>query len=121
MRVDGAGLPPAPPEVGVEAVLRMRLFGVMPITGPVRVTWAIDTPDHAGFAYEALPGHVESGRESFVATRETGPEGVAEVWFTVTAYSRPAAWYARVGAPAARFVQNRITVRYLRAMAVAAR
>lgn len=121
MRVDGAGLPPDAPEVGVGAVLRMRLFGLMPITAPVRVTWTIDTPDRAGFAYEALPGHVEAGRESFVVTRETGPEGVAEVWFTVTAYSRPAVWYARVGAPAARLVQNRITVRYLRAMAIAAR
>lgn len=121
LRIEGAGLPPAAPEVGVTAVLRMRLAGVMPIAAPVRVIWTADTPERAGFAYEALPGHVEAGRESFVVTRGTGPEGLAEVWFTVTAYSRPAAWYARLGGPAARLVQHRITVRYLRAMAVAAR
>lgn len=121
MRVEEAGLPPAVPEVGVTAVLRMRLAGVFPVTGPVRVVWTADEPERAGFAYDALPGHVEAGRESFVVTRETGPEGVAEVWFTVTAYSRPAVWYARLGGPVTRLVQARITTRYLRAMAVAAR
>jgi uncharacterized protein (UPF0548 family) len=121
MRIDGVGMPPAVPEVGVEAVLRVRLAGLLPIAAPVRVTWTVDAPDGSGFAYEALPGHVTAGRESFVVTRETSAEGIAEVWFTVTAYSRPAAWYARIAAPAARFVQRRIMVRYLRAMAVAAR
>ena len=39
-----------------------------------------------------------------------------EVRLDIDAVSRPAAWYARLGAPVARLVQARLTRRYLRAV-----
>ncbi|MGO1896783.1 MAG: DUF1990 family protein, partial [Brachybacterium sp.] len=38
------------------------------------------------------------------------------VRFHLDVVSRPAAWYARVGAPVSRLVQEHITRRYLRAL-----
>ncbi|WP_414711001.1 DUF1990 family protein, partial [Pseudonocardia sp.] len=38
-----------------------------------------------------------------------------QVWAVVRAFSRPATWYSRLGAPVARRVQNRVTRDYLRA------
>ena len=71
-----------------------------------------------GFAYETLPGHPENGKESFVVTRVRTPDGFDEVWFTVTAYSKPALWCSRLGGPVTRIIQNRHTNKYLRAMAI---
>ena len=62
--------------------------------------------------------HPETGRESFVVTRSPGPEGFEEVWFTVTAYSRAASWYARLGGPVTRIIQKRYANKYLLAVAV---
>ena len=72
----------------------------------------IDEPDRAGFAYGTLPGHPESGIEEFLLTRTA----TGEVRLDIDAVSRPAAWYARLGAPVARLVQARLTRRYLRAV-----
>lgn len=38
------------------------------------------------------------------------------MWFTVRAFSRPATWYARLGAPVTAMVQRVVTERYLRAL-----
>lgn len=72
----------------------------------------IDSERRTGFTYVALPGHPECGGEQFVV--ELDDDGV--VWFTVRARSRPAAWYARVGAPLVRLTQRMVTDRYLRAL-----
>ena len=72
-----------------------------------------DGSDWAGYAYEALPGHPVLGRESFYVTRT---DGLVE--FTVTAFSKPAVWYSRLGGPVTRVVQNRYTNKYLLAMAI---
>jgi uncharacterized protein (UPF0548 family) len=34
----------------------------------------------------------------------------------IVAFSRPARWYSRLGAPVSRLVQDRITLRYLAAL-----
>lgn len=72
----------------------------------------MDEPDRVGFAYGTLPGHPECGEQSFVVTRdETGA-----VWFTIRAFSRPARWFSRLGAPVTRVLQRLATRRYLRAL-----
>lgn len=118
MRIEvGAGdgfTPLPPPSVGLEARLISRVAGVVPLRAPIRVVAAdFDSADHAGYAYEALPGHPERGREAFYVTRA---EGLVE--FSVMAFSQPALWYSRLGGPVTRIVQNRYTNRYLLAMAV---
>ncbi|MEU9557804.1 DUF1990 domain-containing protein [Streptomyces fumanus] len=72
------------------------------IKAPCRVVWAVEEPRRAGWAYGTLPGHPECGEESFVVDRT----GDGTVWLTVTAFSRPAKWYARAGGAATRGLQH---------------
>ncbi|MDT9684462.1 DUF1990 domain-containing protein [Streptomyces sp. TRM76323] len=62
---------------------------------PCEVVWTAYEEGRTGFAYGTLTGHPESGEEAFVV--EQLPDG--SVWFTVTAFSRPARWYARMAGP----------------------
>jgi uncharacterized protein (UPF0548 family) len=98
-------------EVEPDAVVVLRL-GLLLLSAPCRVVYVIDEADRQGFAYGTLPGHPESGEESFVVERR--PDG--RVDFTVTAFSRPATTLAHLGGPVARWVQSRVTTRYLRAL-----
>jgi uncharacterized protein (UPF0548 family) len=100
----------ARPEPGTTVLLRMGL-GPVRISAPCRVVWAVDEPGRAGFAYGTLPGHPERGEESFVLHR-TDTDTLLEV----RAFSRPARWFSRVGAPVSRMVQRRVTAAYLRAI-----
>ena len=112
------GFTPLPaPSVGLQGRLTSRVAGVVPLRAPFRVIAAdFDSTDHAGYAYETLPGHPEHGREAFYVTRTE-----ALVEFTVMAFSQPAVWYARLGGPVTRIIQNRYTNKYLLAMAVSPR
>ncbi|MFF2009363.1 DUF1990 family protein [Streptomyces sp. NPDC058195] len=76
--------------------------GPFRFTAPCRVVWTAYEPDRVGFAYGTAPGHPECGEESFVA--ELADDGT--VWFTVTAFSRPAAWYARLAGPLVPVLQR---------------
>ncbi|MEV5429296.1 DUF1990 domain-containing protein [Streptomyces sp. NPDC052701] len=78
----------------------VTLAGV--IKAPCRVVWTVEEPRRAGWAYGTLAGHPECGEESFVVDRT----GDGTVWLTVSAFSRPAKWYARAGGPAARGLQH---------------
>ncbi|ACU69587.1 conserved hypothetical protein [Catenulispora acidiphila DSM 44928] len=105
------------PSVGLEGQLVSRVAGLIPLRAPFRVITAeFASTDHAGYAYETLPGHPERGREAFYVTRA---EGLVE--FTVMAFSQPVVWYARLGGPVTRIIQNRYTNKYLLAMAVSPR
>ena len=86
--------------------------GPLQVMAPCRVLRVIDEPDRAGFAYGTLPGHPEAGIEQFLLT--CTPTGLVRLH--LDAVSRPATWYARLGAPAARLVQSLVTRRYLRAL-----
>lgn len=89
-------------------------LGVGPISLriPCRVVYVVDDPDRRGFAYGTLPGHPESGEESFVLRRlESG-----SLEPTVSAFSRPASKLVKLGGPLARRTQDIITRRYLRAL-----
>lgn len=78
-------------------------LGPLRITAPCRIVWTAYEPTRAGFAYGTLTGHPERGEESFVVDMD--PDGT--VWFTVTAFSRPAAWYTRLAGPVVPFLQLR--------------
>ncbi|GAA1290894.1 DUF1990 domain-containing protein [Brachybacterium alimentarium] len=113
LQVAASHTPAAP---GAEVHLRVGI-GPLRITAPCRVLWVIDEPDRAGFAYGTLPGHPESGIEQFTVTRTaTGTVG-----FHLDVVSKPATWYARLGAPLSRIAQEIITRRYLRALSLPAR
>lgn len=119
-----AGLPmtatDTPPQIGTNSLGRLGLgmligrlrtlspLGAIGLPVPCRVVWTVDEPDRIGFAYGTLEGHPEAGEESFVVTRD--PDGI---YFTVRAYSRAAAWYARLGGPATRAGQRYAARRYV--------
>jgi uncharacterized protein (UPF0548 family) len=98
-------------EAGAVALLRLGL-GPFGIDAPVRIVYVVDGLDRQGFAYGALPGHPESGEESFELVRDAA----GRITFTVRAFSRPASVLARLGGPLARAVQRSVTGRYLRAL-----
>jgi len=92
---------------GVRVTLRAG-----PLRAPCEVVWAVRGPTRAGFAYGTLPGHPECGEEAFVL--DLGPDGA--VRFTVLAFSRPAARYARAAGPLARLAQRAAARRYVGAL-----
>ena len=73
----------------------------------------VDESDRRGFAYGTLPGHPECGEELFLVRYDpTTRDVIAEV----TAFSRHATWWSRLGAPVTSLMQLLITDRYLRAL-----
>lgn len=95
------------------SVVQMTLgVGTIGVTIPCRVVQVVDEPDRAGFAYGSLPGHPESGEESFIVERRRD----GSLTFTITAYSRPATRLARLGGPVTTAIQGAMTSRYLRAL-----
>ena len=101
--------------IGVDVASRLG-FGWFAISAPCVVVAVVSEPDRVGFAYGTLRGHPESGEESFVVELRGGPDGNLDVWFHVTAFSKPATWWSRLGAPVARRVQDTVTRRYLKAL-----
>ncbi|KUH99276.1 DUF1990 domain-containing protein [Mycobacterium sp. IS-3022] len=95
-------------QVGSEVIVHLG-----PIGAPCRVVYVVDEPDRRGFAYGTLPGHAESGEELFLVRYDPGSEQVSAV---VTAFSRHATWWSRLGSPVTSLVQRVVTERYLRAL-----
>jgi uncharacterized protein (UPF0548 family) len=111
----GAGLVvehPGRVRVGQDQRVGLPL-GPLRLWAPCRVVYVVEERDRCGFAYGTLPGHPETGEESFVVSLE--PSG--EVRFEIRAFSRPARWFSRLGAPVTARVQARVTRRYLDAVA----
>ncbi|MEU8240503.1 DUF1990 domain-containing protein [Actinoplanes missouriensis] len=67
--------------------------GLGPLRAPCEVVWV---SEH-GFGYGTRPGHPATGEEAFQV--EIDDRG--DVWFTVTAFSRPAGTLMRLGGPVA--------------------
>lgn len=84
-----------------------------PLHVPCRVVYVVDEPDRRGFAYGTLPGHPESGEELFCVRYDPATDAV---YAEISAFSRPALWWSRIGAPVARVAQRFIGQRYLRAV-----
>ncbi|WP_045693185.1 DUF1990 family protein [Streptomyces rubellomurinus] len=107
--------PHAPAEPGATVLLRLSPPGSRwpRVVIPCRVVWTVDESDRIGFGYGTLPGHPECGEEAFLVSMDDA----GEVWFEVTAFSRLAAWYARLGRPVALLCQYLAIERYLAAVA----
>lgn len=103
-RVD---LSDVPLREGTRVNMRLLVFGI-----PCLVVWAERTDTLCGFAYGTLPGHPERGEERFEL--RLLPSG--EVTFRIIAFSRPGRWFTRLGGPIGRWVQRRMTARYLRTL-----
>lgn len=83
---------------GVDVTL--TLAGI--VKAPCRVVWTAEEHRRAGWGYGTLAGHPESGEEAFLVERT----GDGTVWLTVTAFSRPARWWAKAVGPATRGFQH---------------
>jgi uncharacterized protein (UPF0548 family) len=84
-----------------------------PVQAPCRVVYVVDATDRRGFAYGTLPGHAESGEELFLVRYDPATD---DVYAEVTAFSRHATWWSRLGSPITALVQRAVTDRYLRAL-----
>ena len=84
-----------------------------PFAVPCRVVYVLDEPDRRGFAYGSLPGHAVSGEEMFGVRFDPVDGGV---YSEVVAFSRPARWWSRLGAPVLALAQRTVTHRYLDAV-----
>jgi len=113
LRIQASG-PASTPGTVVLMTAGLRRLG---LDIPCRVVWVVDEPDRRGFGYGTLPGHPESGEESFVVTLR--PDG--EVVYELRAFSRLATRLSRLGAPVSHRVQTLALDRYVVAMRKAAR
>ncbi|HET6732229.1 DUF1990 family protein [Mycobacterium sp.] len=95
-------------EVGSEVIVQLG-----PVNAPCRVVYVVDEPDRRGFAYGTLPGHAESGEELFLVRYDPATD---EVYADVTAFSRHATWWSRLGSPVTSVIQRIVTERYLKAL-----
>lgn len=112
----GIAVAASEPVVTLGSVARLRVpAGPLRLTAYCRVVEVIDEPDRAGFAYGTLPGHPESGEESFVVTID----GEGAVRLEIDAFSRRSSWYARIGGPITRWAQDAMTEMYLQVLAAA--
>lgn len=95
-------------EIGADVLGRLG-----PFAAPCRVVYVIEEPDRRGFAYGSLPGHAVRGEEMFAVRYDPADGGV---YAEVAAFSRPAAWWSRLGSPVLALAQKVVTRRYLHAV-----
>jgi uncharacterized protein (UPF0548 family) len=100
----------APLEPATTVALALPLVGFHALAA-CRIVAVLDEPDRFGFAYGTLVGHPERGEEAFIVERARDT-----VTFHIHAFSKPADPLARLGAPVARHIQRRVTLRYLKAL-----
>src|SRR3954471_9362381 len=104
-----ATAPVAAPGTVVVLAAGVRPFQVL---APCRVVYLVSEAHRQGFAYGTLPGHPEIGEESFVVQ----PLDDGTVVLDIRAFSRPGAWYARLGGPLTRLTQRLVIERYVSAL-----
>ena len=83
-------------------VMNARAFGVWWLNA-ARILYVLDDDKNFGFAYGTLPNHVETGEELFQVSRNEQDE----VYYSVTAFSRPRFWALRWTYPLSRHFQRR--------------
>ncbi|MGW4124105.1 DUF1990 family protein [Nocardia sp. NPDC004711] len=96
-------------EPGTELTVRLGL-GPIGVSAPCRVVYVLDEPDRRGFAYGTLPGHPESGEELFCVEYDPADGSVHGL---IAAFSKPGAWYTRLGGPIVRLIQRWFAHRYI--------
>jgi uncharacterized protein (UPF0548 family) len=99
--------PDAPIERGVLVAGLYRGPGLWAVL-PCRIVYVIDEESSEvrrfGFGYGTIAGHWESGEERFLVEQH---RATGEVFYDLFAFSRPAAWLARIGYPFTRREQAR--------------
>ena len=93
------------PRVGLSFHAAIWFFTV-----PCKVLWLRDENTVYGYGFGTLAGHPLSGEEAFEV--RLSPDG--EVRFAVRAFSRRAAWYAKLAGPLLTALQDFMTDRYVR-------
>lgn len=68
-----------------------------------RILYVLDDEHHFGFAYGTLPNHVESGEELFQVTRNEH----GDIYYSISAFSRPRFWPVRLTYPLSRLFQKK--------------
>ncbi|RJO74870.1 DUF1990 domain-containing protein [Nocardia panacis] len=94
---------------GTHLTVRLGL-GPLAIHAPCRIVYTLTDPNRHGFAYGTLPGHPESGEELFAVEYHPTDDSVHAL---ITAFSRPATWYTRLGGPATRALQHLMARKYI--------
>ena len=102
----------APLTVGTSLVVVLTA-GPVTVMAPNRVVAVVDEPDRFAFAYGSLPGHPESGEESF--SLQALADGT--VRFTICVDAEPDTPLVRLAGPAVGWFQRRAIRRYLQAIA----
>jgi uncharacterized protein (UPF0548 family) len=116
----GAGIDVVPSDAWVEegeTVLLLIRAGVLEAVAPCRVVYVVEEPGRFSFAYGTLPGHPERGEVAFAIALDAADT----VTFEVRSFSRAVDPLARLGAPFARRLQQRVTRGYLTALQEALR
>lgn len=103
--------PNARAELGRDVVVSARVGPLWSIN-PCRIVTVEESEERFRYAYGTLPGHSESGEESFTVERTKGGRVRAET----VAIARPLDPLARLGSPVAHVVQRRIKIDYMRAL-----
>lgn len=68
-----------------------------------KIVYVIDEPNQYGFAYGTLPGHIESGEELFLVSKDN----IGNVYYEIKAFSKPRHWLSKIGYPLVRLLQAR--------------
>lgn len=102
---------PGKPRVGHSFRTALGFFWV-----PCELVWLRDENSFYGYGFGTLAGHPLSGEEAFEV--RLAPDGT--VRFSVRAFSRRTAWYARLGAPFVLALQDFVTDRFVRSARILA-
>lgn len=113
-RAIGAKVFPAdsPIEEGRTVLVALGV-GPLRLIAPTRIVVVINEPTRFGFAYGTLPGHPESGEESFMIEHCDDGSVVARIRVD----AKPATLLTRVAGPVGRGLQQLAMLGYLRGLA----
>jgi uncharacterized protein (UPF0548 family) len=107
----------APPVSEGQVVATLVSVGGLWFFNPCEVVYTAQSDDFAEFAYGTLRGHPEQGEERFRVCLDPATQTVK---YVIDAFSRPAIFLTRLGAPLARRMQLRFAKSSARALARAA-
>jgi uncharacterized protein (UPF0548 family) len=99
-------------QVGTEVAVVVLHFGFWSVNVS-RVVYVIEEESRYGFAYGTLPCHSEEGEERFLVEHDKATD---EVWYDLSAFSKPRHLLARIGYPLARRLQKQFARESLAAM-----
>jgi uncharacterized protein (UPF0548 family) len=103
-------------QVGSEVAVVVRHLGFWSVNIS-RIVYVIDEASRYAFAYGTLPCHSEEGEERFLVEHDPTTD---EVWYDLSAFSKPRHPLARIGYPISRYLQKRFARESLAAMKRAA-